>query len=290
MVIKKLIVKKILTDEEMLDKEGTFFNDTKCKIYKNNIDIYTEDGEILLKFRKNVIKEEDCLELQVFEKAASSSRRLTEAGLAKKDRSKYLKTVRSKKTGKNYTIVSPPNKKRIKSGIIGFYDTISNFRSGSASKEKKGCRTTAFTTKHMDKFKNCLPIFKKIDRLYKKLVPKHYKIQKSAIKKIHKDFVIKDTIFTTVTVNKNFRTALHRDSGDLREGFGNLVVSSDTDDYEGAYTMFPQYGVGVDCRNGDFLAMNVHEWHCNSEKKGDGDRYSFVFYLREKMLKTCPIK
>jgi hypothetical protein len=83
---------------------------------------------------------------------------------------------------------------------------------------------------------------------------------------------------------------LHRDSGDLREGFGNLVVSSDTDDYEGAYTMFPQYGIGVDCRNGDFLAMNVHEWHCNSEKKGEGDRYSFVFYLREKMLKTCPSK
>jgi hypothetical protein len=52
--------------------------------------------------------------------------------------------------------------------------------------------------------------------------------------------------------------------------------------------MFPQYGVGVECRSGDFLAMNVHEWHCNSEKKGLGNRYSFVFYLREKMLKTCP--
>ena len=29
--------------------------------------------------------------------------------------------------------------------------------------------------------------------------------------------------------------------------------------------MFPQFGVGVDVRHGDFLAMDVHQWHCNSE-------------------------
>jgi len=286
-IVKKIISKKIMTDKEISDKEGTFFDDDNIKIFKNDVDVYTESGELLLKFRKNVISTKDCAELQVFDKAASSSRRPIESGIPKKDKSKYTKKVRSKKSGKIYEIFS--SKKRIKSGIIGYYDSISNFRSVS-KEENEGvrCRTTAFTKKHMDKFKNCLPIFKRIDRIYKKLVPTQYGIQKKAINKINKKFVIDDTIFTTVTVNKNFRTALHRDSGDLKEGFGNLVVVSDTDDYEGGYTMFPQYGVGVDCRSGDFLAMNVHEWHCNSEKKGLGNRYSFVFYLREKMLKTCP--
>ena len=80
---------------------------------------------------------------------------------------------------------------------------------------------------------------------------------------------------------------MHRDAGDLKEGFGNLVIASEGE-YEGSYTMFPQYGIGVNCKQGDFLAMNVHEWHCNSKMIGNGTRVSFVFYLREKMLKTCP--
>ena len=29
----------------------------------------------------------------------------------------------------------------------------------------------------------------------------------------------------------------------------------------GGYTCFPQFGIGVDVRRGDFLAMDVHEWH-----------------------------
>ena len=78
--------------------------------------------------------------------------------------------------------------------------------------------------------------------------------------------------------------------------------------------MFPRYGVGFNIRTGDFIAMDVHEWHCNtemtetaeqkafnkglpkihhdSEKTGTlgGDkgftRISFVCYLREK-LRGC---
>jgi len=38
--------------------------------------------------------------------------------------------------------------------------------------------------------------------------------------------------------------------------------------------------------------MDVHKWHCNSkmesDKKDDINRISFVFYLRKKMMWTCP--
>ena len=34
--------------------------------------------------------------------------------------------------------------------------------------------------------------------------------------------------------------------------------------YHGGVTMFPRFKVGFDVRTGDFLAMNVHEWHTNS--------------------------
>lgn len=287
-MIKKLIVKKVMSEKEIEDKEGTFFNDDGIKIFDKDVDIYKEDGSLLLKFRKNVITEEQCKKLTVFEKVVGSSRRLSASGIPIKSQKSQYKLVKSKKTGKLYKSI--PNVKKINSGIIGFYDNSSNFHS-SREKDKNNkqvkCRQTAFTAQNYDKFKNCLGVFKKIDRIYKKLVPKYYKIQKDAIDTIDPEFVIKDTIFTTVTVNRNFRTALHRDYGDFRQGFGNLVIVSEGD-YEGGYTMFPQYGVGVDCRGGDFIAMDVHEWHCNSEIKGEGKRFSFVFYLREKMLKSCP--
>lgn len=118
------------------------------------------------------------------------------------------------------------------------------------------------------------------------LLPENYNKQKEVIKKIDPNFIINDTVFTTITVNKNFRTALHKDKGDCKEGFGNLIVCS-KGSYKKSYTLFPQYGIGIDCREGDFLLMDVHQWHCNAPIEGDGIRLSFVFYLREKMLKSC---
>lgn len=284
---KKIIVKQKFTYDEMLQKEGEFFDENCCKIYKNDVDVYTDDGKLLLKFRKNILLDTDCKLLLSRTKKVFGSKRPSAAGYDKSV-GKYVDKI-SKSTGKRVTESAAT--KKIQSGIIGYYDSVSNFgyhNNPELRKSKIKCRTTAYTTRNMDSFKECLPVFKKIDRIYKKLIPEYYEIQKKAIEKINPDFVIKDTIFTTVTVNTNFRTALHCDSGDFKEGFGNLVVVSDNDEYESGYTMFPRYGVGIDCRNGDFLAMNVHEFHCNSEKKGKGDRVSFVFYLREKMLKTCP--
>jgi hypothetical protein len=100
------------------------------------------------------------------------------------------------------------------------------------------------------------------------------------------------------------------DAGDLKEGFGNLSVI-ERGKYNGGYTIFPRYKVGVNLRTGDFVAMDVHEWHCNTELKEDVEdkkfnssipeiyrndketgtqgidklysRVSFVCYLREKL-------
>ncbi len=33
---------------------------------------------------------------------------------------------------------------------------------------------------------------------------------------------------------------------------------------KGGYTVFPQYGIGVNVREGYFLSMDVHEYHDNT--------------------------
>ena len=253
-------------------------------IFKEDIDIYTDDGKLLLKFRKNKIDKDDCKLLFNSKGAAASSKRPSASEI--KDGETKYKWIESQTTGKKLYVLTNQNK--VHSGIIGYYDSTSNFGYHHYKDDDVKCRLSSYSSKNYDKFQECLHVFKKINDIYKELVPDFYNIQKNAILKINPDFIIKDTIFTTVTVNKNFRTALHCDVGDLKDGFGNLVVISEGE-YTGGYTMFPQYGIGIDCRNGDFLAMDVHQWHCNSEIKGDGTRISFVFYLREKMIKNCPL-
>ena len=288
-MIQKIIVKKQYTDEQMKKKEGTFFDGSSYKIYKEDVDVYSEEGKLLVKFRKNVLTDKECKILFESRGAAARAVRPSASGIPK-DKPKYTKS-KSKSTGK--VVVSLTSKNRVNSGIFGYYDNLSMFSNKSLNKDKNlRCRKTAFMQKNMDKFKDCLPVFQKVNRLYKKLVPDKYKMQKKAISKINPDFVIKDTVFTTVTVNKNFRTALHIDGGDFEEGMGNILVVSDNDNYKGAYTMFPRYKFGIDVRNGDLAFMNVHEWHCNSKMESNTkdkvNRVSFVFYLREKMMMTCP--
>jgi hypothetical protein len=291
-------VKKIFTDSEMTEKQGTFFDVTitgkdsiPTEIVKEDCNIYTEEGRLLLKFRKKRISETDCDILFVNMKGAGikTRGRAIAAGIPKEGLYSYIK---SKSTGK---IIHQLNSKA-PSGIVGYYDNKSFFgyknigkkdpESGKAI-ESSFCRTTAYTSKYFNRFQSCVPIFKKIDSIYKKLVPFYYNKQLKAISKLDPQYIIGDTIFTTVTVNKNFRTALHKDTGDFKKGFGNLVVCS-KGEYEGGYTLFPQYGIGIDCRNGDFMAMDVHQWHCNSPISGKGIRMSFVLYLREKMINLCP--
>ena len=282
--IPKIYFNKIYDDKYMSGKESTFFDVDDHFIIDKDFDIYTDNDVLLAKFRKNLFSTTDTNILFDNMKSAAPKTRGRAKAAGIPENGEIYSYIKSKSTGKMIHQLNT----YARSGIVGYYDNNSFFGHKYKKDNNTMCRQTAFTGKNIDKFKNCLGIFKKVDYLYENLLNEYYNIQKSFISKINPEYVIKDTVFTTVTVNKNFRTALHKDSGDLKNGFGNLLVISNGE-YEGGYTLFPQYGFGVDCKNGDFLLMDVHEWHCNSPIIGNGTRISFVFYLREKMLKTCPL-
>ena len=197
---------------------------------------------------------------------------------------------------------------QVASNPIGFYESGKNFAD-------LPCRLTHFTRTNFEKYNDGLPFIQHIDKLFQKLIPEaHNKQLTRADTKPH--LKIPETAFSTVTINRNFRTAMHRDAGDFRDGFGNLTVI-ERGKYHGGYTIFPQYGVAIDLRNNDFVAMDVHQWHCNTpmyETEEDKafnatldyafkdnpevgtvgiyekyTRISFVCYLREKIA-ACPDK
>ena len=116
------------------------------------------------------------------------------------------------------------------SNIIGYFDKRDrNFKNSPLG------RTTAFTSQQFDKWSKVIPLIENIDLQFKKLIPKNHAIQYKEAQKTK--FVIGDTAFSTVTINYNWRTALHKDAGDLKQGFGNLVVLEEGK-YEGGSFWF----------------------------------------------------
>ena len=154
------------------------------------------------------------------------------------------------------TVGSTTIANRVRSGIMGNFD---------ASARVPYCRQTGWSASNPEKTEGVIPFLEALNECFKRQAPNHWVAQKGFVDefKIHPDWTLGDTVFTTVTVNKDWQTAVHLDAGDFPGGYGNLSVVEGRP-YTGGYTGFPKYRIAVDVRTGDFLAMNVHEWHGNT--------------------------
>ena len=299
-----------------------------------------ENGEkqLLFKFRKNVIPNNICVKAYMaLEKHAkhknhnrgaaagvintnntNSSKLPSHVGkITKKDKFRIFYKTKSGKTSRDNI------GNMAQSNIAGYYDrpdrnlyntntknkkininiNLTKKSSKGITKDIKGvplCRTTKFTAQEVEKWKATIPLIKFADKLFAELVPDRHTIQLKRARLTPK-FQIDNTAYSTITINYDWRTSAHRDSGDLDEGFGNLLVlekekcgdfTNNKDSiikgnkptgYSGSYLGFPRWGIAVDVRQGDYLAMDVHQFHANTKIKGSG-RLSVVCYLRKKML------
>ena len=266
-----------LTESKMKSMLNKFLRKSDIKhILDHSCDVYTKEGELLLKFRKKVISQNNIdifsENIQQFAHRWSSNRGDT-TGV----------------NNKNRNIVDNP---RLMTNIFGFFDRWSPRQKFIFNKLKTkpavDVRECLFNMDHPEKYKKTIPLINEINTLYKKLIPDRFKKQNNKAKET--EFKIGNTAFTTVTTNINFTTTVHRDSGDDSEGFGNLVVFEKKGKYSGGETCFPRYGIGVNVREGDILLMDVHEPHGNLPLKllsKDAERMSIVCYLRKGVwLKT----
>jgi len=341
--VKKIVVKAILTGDEMAALEGTHFNDAEkgkinrdsngnikvmikgssnkkesYTIFDTDVDIYTVDShtgkeKLLAKLRKQVIDPHTVkIGWEGFWITAAPSRNRGAAAGPIDVKGKYWKhknptdingwSAKYKLDGKTKSNMRVNN--NVFSSVLGYFDATPFM--------KLPCRLTSYTSRFWKYYKHGLPFIQAIDDCFRELVPDRYRLQRSAAEEkplLH----IPGTSFSSVTVNRNFQTALHKDAGDFKEGYGNLSVI-ERGKYQGGYTLFPQFHIGFNVRTGDFLAMDVHEWHTNTEMyelpsdksfnknlprihKDDLEtgtlgaekpytRVSFVCYLRDK-LRSC---
>jgi hypothetical protein len=277
-----------LPDEEADALAGLFLDgrhydlllDEPCEVRK-------PDGSVLLKLVRPGVELELCEEFlpNIRKSVGRTAGRGTAAGVVPRG-AKFSEDGRSvakasrimyqrlKKDGTvsstNESIRSP------ESGILGYFDRYARF---------PYCRETAFTLDDSGRWDAILPYLRAVDAVFARHMPDRYATQRALVERTSQDFVIKGTAFTTVTVNRNFRTACHKDAGDLKEGFG-VMTAFRCGAFSGGELVFPAFRVAAKCRTGDVLLADVHEWHGNTPLRGVEGKYervSCVFYYRSKM-------
>ena len=266
-----MIVKKEKTDEEMELLKNTKITKEMIKhIITKDTDVYNEEGKMLLRYKKKIITggQEYYKNVKPFMDKHPSTNRGSASG------------------GKKKNVKDNP---KVKTVIIGYFDKWSPKQKYIFKRLGKKpiieVRETMYNVDEEEGYKKIQPYIKQIDAAYKKYIPEKYKAQRK--KADETEFKIDGTAFTTVTTNINFQTTIHKDTGDDENGYGNLTVI-EKGSYEGGETCLPQYGIGVNVREGDILLMDVHEWHGNLPiklKSPTAERMSVVCYLRENVWK-----
>jgi len=287
--MKTLKLQPVMEKSEADSLIGSFIDKSYIKhLITEDTEVFKENGDLLCVLKKKAVPETILENARIpFRKSAQKS---NNRGSSAGDLEKIYKVgdiidgrVVGKLSGDRYTPLLSNGKLSktsyalpVFSSVIGYMDRYPRI---------PYCRTTAFSQKFFNEYSQCIPYIKCVNEIFKKYAPHRYKIQKAMANASSEDFIIPDTAFTTVTVNKNFRTACHKDKGDLKEGFGNLGVIS-RGKYNGFQTVLPRYGVGLDIGHGDVALFDVHEVHGNTEaeKQSYFERISVVCYYREKMI------
>lgn len=251
-----------------------------------------ETGDYLVRFRRGVLKAADCR--VAYHSLRSAASHTDNRGMAAGEIPENTETLirggetviigdrsrtRYRQAKPDGTLSNTNRAVTVQSGIIGFFDRNPRI---------PFCRQTAFNVQNGDKFSAALPFIQQISGQFQNLMPDRWAAQKAVVDKVSPDFIIPGTVFSTITVNKNWQTACHYDAGDLKAGFG-VMTALRAGRFDGCYLCFPQYRVAVDMQSTDILLADVHQLHGNTPIKGISPRFerlSLVFYVREKM-KNC---
>ena len=166
----------------------------------------------------------------------------------------------------------------VNSGISGWYSRYPRIPFG---------RSTSYTRDNLEKFSLSYPFLQTLSSGFKRLLPWRYSNQMSVSEKIDPRFRVPETPFTTITVNRNFRTAAHHDAKNMEFGMANLCVMSNNDKFSGGYLVLPEIGYAINIRPRDLLlVLNTVGLHGNTPivlEDPDAERVSLIAFTHESM-------
>ena len=295
--VRKLVLDRVMTFQDCSKYEGDYLNEEllrklsekngsgewlvteDCDGYKRNPD---GTHELIFVFRRNVMDSNIAREAIDMLKKTAQQKKINRGSFAGKldpkkmpayvgqfhnptdFRTRYVSNTSGKLGNQFISNQSPSN-------IVGFFDKADRNLLGAGS----NIRSAAFIRDNPEKWIRALPYFQQLSSIYKELFYplegfNPYKEQEGICKKIP-TAIIKDTVFSTATINYSCPSALHTDKGNAKEGFAVLNVIKDhlnENDYTGCYLCLPEFGICIDNNHLDIcIGDNKNVWHGTTEFK-----------------------
>lgn len=240
--------------------------------FSTDVDVVcAETGKRICAFRKNMVSEAVRQDLQaIFEPIARKQQN--------------LRRITNEGEGASGMIAGYIDRRDVKTTAL----IRSRLKKPPTSLGIYACRQTVFTAKNPDGgWDRAVPVLRAIAEVHRATDPEAYARQEAYLTEhIAPELRISGTAYTTVSINRSMQTRIHCDAGDYKDGSGMLVVAGHS--FEGGQLCFPRYGIALCTEPGDFVAMDVHEWHGNLpivHTRDDGFRLSLIAYVREGMAK-----
>jgi len=131
---------------------------------------------------------------------------------------------------------------------------------------------TALTVRRREMLLGNEQLIKLADQLYKQHLPAFYAKQWVTVAKVPR-YRLSNTVFTTIYVARNFRTAYHRDRNNLA---GVMTCLMPMGSFEGGALVLPRFRIAIAFRPGDVLFFDPNQFHGNLPFKGE--RVSIALY------------
>lgn len=239
---------------------------------KESLKVLREDGSTLAVLVRNAFTKEETK--SYFSTILNNGAITTTNNRGTSSGQKLVKSVKEDGTVSN----TGRTEKSIESSIVGYFDRYPRINY---------CRKTSWTQKNPEHWNKIIPYVEKVDQIYKQYCPEVYAQQRAVVNKTSPDFLIGDSSYTTITLNRNFRTHYHRDAGNLHEGFAAMNYLK-LGKFVGGEVVFPNYRIGVKLTNHDLIIFDNVEIHGNlpivSVRGSDYSRVTSVFFYRKNMI------
>jgi hypothetical protein len=183
-----------------------------------------------------------------------------------------------KKDGTYSKTMRMPRQDQVSSGVMGYYDRYPRI---------PYCRCCAFNEQHPEVWAACQPLIRAVNEVHRLYDTPSWQTLRDISKDCSKDFIIPGTVYSTITVNKNYRTAYHHDGRNVAEGKSAMLLIRQGK-IKGGVLVLPAYKLGVPLETGDVVIFNgAADLHGNTfitPLTKDAQRCTLVHYFRKGML------
>lgn len=155
------------------------------------------------------------------------------------------------------------------------------------------CRYSA-NTKNQKELNNDIFYFARlIDTIYKQLLPEQHGLNLQIVEdSVEAEYIIKNTPFTTVNLNVNHAIKYHKDSGNFKNVFSNVLILKDG--VAGGFLVCPEFDIAFGQQDGALILFDgqniIHGVTPIKMKHPGAYRCSCVFYSLADMKNCYPYK